>query len=83
MIADLDLFAAAGEPDWIHIQYTHPVLDLVDEYRCRVIEKPTRHLEVQRRLRPGEMPPGRTEGWAPIRWHVRIREIARLAGLEP
>ena len=83
MISGLDLFTAAGEPDWIHVQYTHPVLDLVDEYRCRVIEHPTRHLEVQRRLRRAELAPGSEEAWAPIRWHVRIREIAKLAGLEP
>lgn len=69
-----DLFSAAGAPDWIHVTREHPVLGRTEEYRVRVIEHPVRHLEVEQRL---------PEGWAPIRWHQRVREIAQLAGVEP
>ena len=87
MIPSLDLFgpqeAPSPDPDWIEISFTHPVLDLVDLYRYRVVEHPTRHLEVQRRHRPREQASPVGDGWAPVRWHVRIRQIAELAGVEP
>jgi hypothetical protein len=87
MMAALDLFspqeAPVPDPEWIEVLYPHPVLDLVDQYRCRVVEHPTRHLEVQRRLRPAERGDPGGDGWAPVRWHIRVRQVAQLAGLEP
>lgn len=70
----LDLFASAGAPDWIHVSRVHPQLGHQEEFRVREIQHPTRHLEVERCIQGH---------WEPVRYHVRVREIADLAGLQP
>lgn len=82
-MADLDLFSSVGSPDWIHVQRAHPALNRDEEYRIRVVQHPVRHVEVEVKLRPGQEVSEGGDGWAPIRWHKRIREIAALAGVDP
>lgn len=71
------------EPAWLEVRFQSPGLERVDTYRVRELLQPIRHVEVQRRLRPGEAADPGGSGWARICWHKRVREIAELAGLEP